>query len=353
VVLHKSVKPLHIMTAGALLCLTGCGAGSRPMSSGNFAGTVSGHGNASSAAGKSSGVAKVFLNPARLTGGGSAHITVQLAHPAPAGGVFVLLTSSDESVLTLPKEVKIPGGEISATAEVSTATVDAATTVGIAAVYADGVAGTSLGVDAATAAPFTVAVHPSTITIAPGKSGAATVTTSVSAGYDHALTLTVAVPAGVSMHFDPKVIPAPGAGTSSATVKVPSSGVTGTHAIHVTASDGTTSSKATLTLKVSASNPGATFRGCWQRQNGHSYQGVQFSVADPGTYSFDAVLYYGTSCNPNNWADEFGFGTPLTFGGFEYTFWFTDFADQTDMSALWHVGSDTSQCVNYKIAPTC
>ena len=345
---------MHILIAGALLCLTGCGSSSRPMSSGNFAGTVAAHGDhAANAASSRNTVAKVFLSPARVTGGTAAHITVQLAHPAPAGGAAVLLTSSDESVLTLPKQVNIPGGEISATAAVSTSTVGAATTVGIAAVYADGIAGTSLGVDAATAAPFTVAVHPSTITIAPGKSGTDTVTTSVTAGYDHALTLTVAVPAGVSVHFNPKVIPAPGAGTSSATIKVPSSGVTGTHAIHVTASEGTTSSKATLTLKVPASDPGATFRGCWQRQNGHSYQGVQFSLADPGTYPFDAVLYFGTSCNPNNWADEFGFGTPLTFGGFDYTFWFTDFADQTDMSALWHVGSDTSQCVNYKVAPTC
>ena len=110
---------------------------------------------------------------------------------------------------------------------------------------------------------------------------------------------------------------------------------------------------ATLTLNVASSSPGATFQGCWYPQNVHRYQGVRISVANPGTYPFDAVLYYGTTCDPNNWADEFGFGTPLNFGGFGYIFWFTDFADQSDTSALWYVGNDKSQCVSYAVAPDC
>jgi hypothetical protein len=215
------------------------------------------------------------------------------------------------------------------------------------------IAETPQSVDAATTAPFTVAVEPTSVTIAPGGSANVTVTTTVNSGFDQELTLTVSVPAGVHMHFASREIPAPGDGTEKATITVPMTGVSGTHAIHVTASDGTTSTEATLTLKVPAANPGATFQGCWQQSNGNSYQGVLVSVDNPGTYPFNAVLYYGTTCDPNQWADQIGFGDPLSFGGFDWIFWFNAFANQTDMSAQWFVGSDASQCVNYKVAPSC
>jgi hypothetical protein len=205
----------------------------------------------------------------------------------------------------------------------------------------------------ATTAPFTVTIKPSTITIAPGQSATATVTTTVTAGFDQPIDLTVSVPAGVHFHFASKLIPAPGDGTSSVTITVPSTGLSGTHQIHVTASDGTTSSEATLKLTVPGANPEATFAGCRVEQNGNTYQGAMISVANPGTYAFNATLYYGTDCNPNNWADQIGFGTPVTLGNFEYTFWFTKFANKLDMSTLWQVGSDQSQCVNYEVAPVC
>ena len=205
----------------------------------------------------------------------------------------------------------------------------------------------------ASSAPFSVAIKPSAITIAPGKSGTATVTTTVTGSFDQPIDLTVSVPAGVHFHFASKVIPAPGDGTSIATITVPSTGLSGTHQIHVTASDGTTSSVATLKLTVPGTNPEATFQGCRVVQSGNTYQGATVSVANPGTYPFNAILYYGTNCNPNNWADQIGFGTPISFGGFDYTFWFTKFANQLDMSTLWQVGSDQSKCVNYEVAPVC
>jgi hypothetical protein len=108
----------------------------------------------------------------------------------------------------------------------------------------------------------------------------------------------------------------------------------------------------TVQSDITTGDPGATFRGCVYQQNGHSYQAVRISVNNPGTYPFDAVLYRGPSCDPNNYADEFGFGTPIGFG-LGWLFWFRDFADQLDTSAVWHVGIDTSQCVNYAVAPPC
>jgi hypothetical protein len=206
---------------------------------------------------------------------------------------------------------------------------------------------------AATTAPFTVTIKPATITIEPGKSATATVTTTVKSGFDQPIDLTVSVPSGVHFHFATKLIPAPGDGSSLATITVPSAGLSGTHQIHVTASDGTTSSEATLKLTVPGANPEATFQGCRVVQSGNTYQGAMVSVANPGTYAFNATLYYGTDCNPNNWADQIGFGTPISFGAFDYTFWFTKFANKLDMSTLWQVGSDQSQCVNYEVAPVC
>jgi len=100
-------------------------------------------------------------------------------------------------------------------------------------------------------------------------------------------------------------------------------------------------------------NPKAKFHGCWYQLKGHRYQGVDVSVGNPGTYPFDADLYRGATCNPAQKIDEFGFGNRLHFGGFGYIFWFTDFHDQSDTSALWHVGIDTSKCVNYAVAPDC
>jgi hypothetical protein len=353
--LHKHRDVSRIVLAGALLGLAGCGSGSRIINAGNFSGTVATpSGRATGTLTSRLGVANVTLSPAHLMGGASTEITVNLTQPAPGDGIAVQLKSSDASVIATPATVRIPSGQTKATVAALTSPVRDATSVAISALYGDTVAGTSLSIAPATTSAFTVAVQPSTVTISPGQSGSAKVTTEVTNGYNHALQLTVSnVPAGVLVTLTPPVIPAPGVGTSKADITVPSSVAPGSYSIRVTASDGKTSRNARLTLKVVSSDPGATFQGCWYKQNGHRYQGVRISVANPGTYPFDAVLYHGTTCDPGKFADEFGFGTPLNFGGFDYIFWFTDFADQSDMSAFWHVGKDRSQCVSYAVAPDC
>ncbi len=353
--LHKYLYLSRIVVAGVFLVLAGCGSGTQPMNSGNFSGTFATQSDrAAGTLSSRAGVASVTLSPARLIGGASTLITVNLAQPAPDGGLTVQLKSSDASVVATPATVRIPSGQTSASVAASTLPVSDATTVAISALYGDTVAGTALAVDSTTTPPFTITLHPYTVTIAPGQSGSSKITTKVTTGYSHALQLTVSnVPAGVSVTLTPKVIPAPGAGSSEAAIKVAGSVALGSYAIRVTASNGTTSKNAKLTLKVALPGPGATFQGCWYQSGGHRYQGVRISVANPGTYPFDAILYYGTTCDPNNWADEFGYGTPLNFGAFDWIFWFTDFADQSDMSAFWYVGSDKSECVNYTTAPDC
>ncbi len=353
---HRQMHLSRILVAGALLGLAARSASAQQIDSGNFSGSVATHHDrATDAVTGGPKVASVSLSPAHLSGGDSTEIKVSLTQPAPEGGTVLHLRSSDASIVAAPVTVRIPPGQTSAAVAISTSPVAVATTVAITALDGDTVAGASLSIAVPeTKAPFSVALRPATIRVNPGKSGSVKVITKVTAGFSSALQLTVSnVPDGVTVTLDPTAIPAPGAGTSIADITVSDSVALGAYSIKVTASDGQTSESATLTLKVGSSGPGATFQGCWYQQNGNSYQAVQVSVENPGTYPFNAVLYYGTTCDPNDWADQIGFGTPIQFGGFDWTFWFDAFPDQSDMSAFWYVGNDKSQCVNYATVPDC
>ena len=128
----------------------------------------------------------------------------------------------------------------------------------------------------------------------------------------------------------------------------------GQHKIVITAteSNGVVISSSTVSITV---NTGvvATFQGCVWNQNGNKYQAVTISLNQPATVTFDANLYYGSTCDPNQWADRFGFGRSITLGTFSYIFWFTDFKNQMNMSALWKINNQTSSCINYMVAPPC
>jgi hypothetical protein len=351
-----NLNTLPFMVAASLLVLAGCGSGSRPSSPGSFAGIASSQGNVVVGAVQKNSVTGVRLNPAIVVGGGSAEITVRIAQPAPAGGIKVSLASSEPDLVRIPSSVEIAEGETSGTIQVPSSAVSVATSASIVARYESSMAGANLSLAPTTTVPFTVTVQPVTLTVQQGKAGYTQVATKVASGYNHSLQLKVTgQPTGVSVSLNPQTIPAPGSGTSRMTAKVQSSAAPGTYTLKITATDGTSSTAAKLTLQVTSAsaNPNATFKGCWHKQNGHRYQAVDISVGNPGTYLFDAVLYRGSTCDPNNFADQFGFGQLINFGGFGYTFWFRDFADQTGMSALWYVGDQHSQCVNYSIAPDC
>jgi hypothetical protein len=345
--------------AGALLILAVLIPALGQRNSGSFAGKSVRSGQPSSVSTTTSEIVHVRVDPAYVVGGSSVYFIVSLADSAPSDGAEVHIKSSNPAIVATPPTMNIPFGQSLGFIPISISAVSAATVVAITASYGDTVAGTSLAIlpagTSATKSPFTLAVHPSTVTIAAGKSGFDKVTTKVTWGYSHALQLSASdVPAGISVNLNPATIPAPGKGTSKGKITIPVSAQLGSFPIHMKASDGTTTQSATLTLNVTSSGPGATFQGCWYQKNGNRYQGVTVTVENAGLYPFDAVLYYGATCNPNDWADEFGFGQHLQFTpGYTWTFWFTDFGNQTEMSAIWYVGSDQSQCVNYATAPTC
>jgi len=301
-------------------------------------------------------LAVLKLSESSVVGGASATITVTLAQPAPVGGVKVLLHSSEPAIMPTPASVEFQPGQTSLSFEASTSAVEAAQSITISAQNGVSIAGANLLLLPRASTSFMVSVLPSSVTVQQGKSRSAMVTTKVNAGFNHSLTLKASSRSpDVSLTLKPRVIAAPGSGTSVLDIGVDSSVQTGSYPLTVTASEGTASSSATTTLKVisGTTNPDATFKGCWHHQNGHRYQAVDFVIGKAGSYPFNAILYNGATCNPNDWADEFGFGELIDFGAFGYVFWFSDFADQTNMSALWYVGDEHSQCVSYATAPNC
>lgn len=337
-----------LVVVSALSWMTGCGSSPRSANSGSFRGAASLAGSSEAV-----GVAEVTLSQSSVSAGNSAALTVSLSAPAPEGGLTVHLRSSDSTAISIPTSLIVPAGASRATTAVTVSAIHDSGTVSITALSGQTMAASTLSVVAPTTS-FSLSLSPAAITVADGLSGSAKLVTKIVTGYDHSLQLSASnVPSGVSVKFNPSVIPAPGAGSSAVSLSVASTVATGTYSIHLKATDGTSSASATMTLKVMV-NPDAKFQGCWYKTDGHRYQGALVSVANPGTYSLDAELYYGTTCNPDDWADEIGFGTDVNFGGFDWIFYFNAFADQSDMSTRWHVGPDTSACFAYTATtPAC
>jgi hypothetical protein len=348
----------RLVAVASLALLSACLAQAQNASpsSNGFGTRRSGQTGSAAEQGSSAGLTALKFSESSVVGGDSTTITLTLADPAPAEGGKVSLSSSDPTLVSTPASVRVEGGETSLSFPVFTSAVTGAESITVRAQYGAATVSADLSLLPATAAPFTVSVRPATVTVEQGKSGSATVTSKVHAGFDHSLQIKASgEPAAVKLTLNPKVIPAPGSGTSQLDLSVGSSVPAGSYPLTITASEGSDSVSAKTTLKVisSSGNPEATFKGCWYKQGGHSYQGVDLSLGHPGTYSFNAILYYGTTCDANDVADQIGFGESIDFGAVAWTFWFTAFADQTDMSALWYVEADRSQCVNYQNAPDC
>ena len=98
---------------------------------------------------------------------------------------------------------------------------------------------------------FTLSASPSSVSVVQGNQGMTTVTTAISGGFDSPISLSAAgMPSGVAVSFNPQVISAPGAGSSTMTITVLKLAVPGSYPITVTASGGGAKHSATVTLTV-------------------------------------------------------------------------------------------------------
>jgi hypothetical protein len=235
--------------------------------------------------------------------------------------------------------------------------VTAVTSVAITASYNNSIVGKNLKINPPRSlSGFTVAASPTSLSLQAGASGASQVVTTTNGTFDHALVLSVSgQPAGVSVILNPTMVAAPGSGSSQVDVSVDSNVAAGNYSLRVSGTDGITTHSATIQVTVSNGSSGIVgpLTGCVLNQSGHRYQAVKFQMNQSGTVPFNALLFFGATCDPNQWADQFGFGNPLSLGGFGYTFWFHDFPDQMNTSAIWTVGNQTSQCVDYTKVPGC
>lgn len=359
---HPNAKfRLFFLLFAGLVWFLGCGSSSQPSTpQGSFAGGTS-DGTTSTPAKAADRVSKVALSPNTVVGGTSSKATVTLTQAAPAGGAKISLKSAAPAIAKVPASVTVAQGKTSATAAITTSAVTSGAAVSITASYNNSMAGANLTVTPpATSSGFTVSASPSSLTLAPGASGTAEFITKATGSFDKPLLLGVASdPAGISANLNPAVIAAPGSGTSQLQLTVADNATAGDYSIKVNVTDGTTTHAATLQLTVGngsgsgggSGGPVGTLHGCWYHSGGNEYQAVKFSMNSAATVNFDAYLYFGATCS--QFADRFGFGQPLSLGGFGYIFWFSDFKNQTGTSAIWTVGNQTSQCVDYSTAPDC
>ncbi|HTT63176.1 MAG TPA: protease pro-enzyme activation domain-containing protein [Bryobacteraceae bacterium] len=173
---------------------------------GGFSGTIS-----LTASGQPSGVT-VGFNPTSITGAGTS--------------VFTMTVSASTAPGTYPITVTGTSGSIVATTTVSLT-----------------VTGTSPN--------FTISASPTSITVSRGSSGNSTITTTVTGGFNSAITLSATGQgSGQTVTFSPNPIAAPGAGTSTMTVRVGSRSALGNHTITIKGTGGGVSHTTTVILTI-------------------------------------------------------------------------------------------------------
>ncbi len=91
-------------------------------------------------------IQSLTVNPSQVTSGETAEGTVTLTAPAPSGGAFVTLSSSNPSVASVPSSVTVAAGATQATFTVSTGTVSSQTVCTIQGTYGGATASADLTV---------------------------------------------------------------------------------------------------------------------------------------------------------------------------------------------------------------
>jgi hypothetical protein len=230
-------------------------------------------------------LAGIALNPASVVGGNTSEGTASLTSAAPSGGAVVTLSSSNTSAATVPASVTVPAGAFSATFTVSTASVTTSTSVTISGTFGGATRSATLAVapPSAPAALSTVSVSPTSVTGGSSAQGTVTLTSAAPAGglvvsLSSSNTAAATVPASVSV----------AQGATSATFVIPTSAVTASTPVTITASAGGVTRTATLTVnpqpQTATLTVTATGRGGERVTSNPA--GINVAVGSSGSASF-------------------------------------------------------------------
>jgi FG-GAP-like repeat/FG-GAP repeat len=230
-------------------------------------------------------LAGIALNPASVVGGNTSQGTASLTSAAPSGGAVVTLSSSNTSAAPVPASVTVPAGAFSATFTVNTASVTASTPVTISGAYGGATRSATLTVSppAAPASLSAVSVNPASVTGGTSSQGTVTLTSAAPTGglvvsLSSSNTAAATVPASVSV----------AQGTTSATFAIPTSAVTTSTPVTITASAGGITRTATLTVTPppQAATLTVTATGRGGERVTSNPAGINVSVGSSGSASF-------------------------------------------------------------------
>jgi hypothetical protein len=107
------------------------------------------------------------------------------------------------------------------------------------------------------AADFSIADSPTSLSLVQGTSGNSTMTTAVSGGFNAAISLSASgLPSGATATFSPASIAAPGSGSSTMTINTAATTPAGTYTVTITGTGGSVTHTTTLALTVTPTGGG-------------------------------------------------------------------------------------------------
>ena len=289
--------------------------------------------------------AAILLANATVAPGQSAPFQVTLATPAPSGGVFVMLSSTDTSIVTVaPANIFMP----------ESATVSN---------RAPMVTGIGVGSAIITAAAYGLTPASALVQVGSGSGGGSamsfspgSLTINVGATQNVALNLSAPAPAGgltASLSSNnPGVSTVPLSVTfaaGSTTMNVPVTGIALGSAT-ITANAPTFGSASASVTVSSSQNVSATWYGaCWENATIFGYTGnfqaVDFALVTPAPVTVQGTLFFAPNCNASQGMDNMNDYGALT-GSTHMIQGFTHHPDQIPSSAIYWIGPRTAdgQC---------
>jgi hypothetical protein len=197
------------------------------------------------------------LQPSALYGGndGSGVVTLATGHVAPSGGAVVILTNDNASLVSTPPSVTIPAGWTNASFPIQTVTTGITTPVNISASYGGATKTATLTVAAPSQNIPISSVTLSPSTVVGGSNVGVRVTVNLSAGAPTEGATIMLLSSNPAIVAVPRTIRTNFAGQTSAFADVVAANVSAPTQVTITATYGSSSQSAVLTVTPQATPP--------------------------------------------------------------------------------------------------